>query len=187
RQGAAVGADLLGRLFVDVGVAGLYQGLGELVHEAEVIAGEVQVLGAVGVPVEAQPPHRLDDGVDVFLVFFLGVRVVKAQVAHAAGFAGQPEVHANALGVCDVQIAVGLGREPRADAGRVGRAPGLDRGRARLAGPALALESVGLQIVVDDVAQEIGGGSRRGGGGHARERRKQRQSVNFATSALRNR
>src|SRR5690606_5555754 len=99
----------------------------------------------------------------------------------------QPEVHANALGVPDVQIAVGLGREPRADAGRVGRAPGLDRGRARLAGPALALESVGLQIVVDDVAQEIGGGSRRGGGGHARERRKQRQSVNFATSALRNR
>src|SRR5690606_17050568 len=160
-QGAAVGADLFGRLLVDVGVAGFHQGLCELVHVAEVVAGEIQVVVAVGLPVEAQPVHGVDDGIDVFLVFLLGVGVVEAQVAHAAVVARQPEVHADALGVADVQVAVGLGREAGADARRVGRALGLDGRRAGGAGPALALEAVGLQAIFDDVAQEIAGGGRR--------------------------
>ncbi len=167
-QGAAVGPDLVGALFIDVGVAGLDQRLGELIHIAEVVAGEIQVVAAVGLPVEAQPVHGLDDGVDVLLVFLLGIGVVKAQVTDAAEVAGQAEVHADALGVADVQIAVRLRRKTGADLRRIGFALLLHGGRPRLARPTLALEAVGLQVVFDDVEQEIGcGGGRRRGGGHS--------------------
>ena len=40
--------------------------------------------GADGLPVEAEPMHRLDDRVDVLLLLFLGIGVVETQVAHAA-------------------------------------------------------------------------------------------------------
>ena len=154
-QRAAVGADFVGALRVHVGVAGLDQRFGELVHVAEVVAGEIQVVVAVGLPVEAQPVHGLDDGVDVPLVFLLGIGVVEAQVADAAEVARQAEVHADALGVADVQVAVGLRREARADPGRVGLTLLLHRRRAGLARPALVLVAVGLEIVRDDVQQEM--------------------------------
>ncbi|MNT31468.1 hypothetical protein D3C72_1673030 [compost metagenome] len=99
--------------------------------------------------------HGFDDGVDVFLVFFLGVGVVETQVADAAEVARQPEVHADALGVANVQVAIGLRRKARADAGRVRFSLLLHGGRARLARPALALEAVGFEVVLDDVEQEI--------------------------------
>jgi hypothetical protein len=65
--------------------------------------------------------HGFLDGVDVLLLFLLGVGVVEAQVAGAAVGLRQAEVQADALGVADVQVAVGLGREARADARRVQR------------------------------------------------------------------
>ncbi len=79
-------------------------------------------LGAVRVPVEAEPVHGVEDAVDELLVFLLRVGVVEAHVAHAAEVARQAEVQADALGVADVQVAVGLGREAGADPRRVGRA-----------------------------------------------------------------
>ncbi|MCY1531299.1 hypothetical protein D9M68_665200 [compost metagenome] len=167
-QRAAVGTDFLGALLVHVSVAGLDQRLGEFVHVAEVVAGEVQVVVAVGLPVEAQPVHGLDDGVDVLLVFLFGVGVVEAQVADAAEIARQPEVQADALGVADVQVAVGLRRKAGADTGRVQAALLLLRRRAGLARPALASEAIGSEVVLDDIQQEIGcGGGRRRGGGHS--------------------
>ena len=119
---AAVGAHLLGALLVHVGQAGLDQVLGRAVHEVEVVAGVVQVAGAVGVPGEAQPLHGVQDAVDVLLVFLLRVGVVEAHVAHAAVITRQSEVQADAFGVANVQVTVGLGREAGADAGRVGLA-----------------------------------------------------------------
>jgi hypothetical protein len=78
-----------------------------------------------GFPVEAEPLHRVEDGVHVLGVFLLGVGVVKAHVADAAVVARQAEVQADALGVAHVQVAVGLGREAGADLGRVGLAGGV--------------------------------------------------------------
>jgi hypothetical protein len=55
------------------------------------------------------------DGLDVLLLFLGGVGVVVAQVALAAEFLGDAEVEADGLGVADVEVAVGLGREARDD------------------------------------------------------------------------
>ena len=90
-----------------------------------------------------------------FLVFFFRIGVVEAQVADAAEVARQPEVHADALGVADVQVAVGLRRKARADAGRVRVSLLLHGRRARLARPAFALEAIRFEVVLDDVEQEI--------------------------------
>ena len=66
-----------------------------------------------------------------------GIGVVEAQVALAAELGGEAEVEADRLGVADVQVAVGLGREARVHAAAV---------------------LVGLQVFEDDVADEIGTG-----------------------------
>ncbi len=169
---AAVGAHLLGALLVHVGVAGLDQVLGRAVHEVEVVAGLVGRGRAGGLadlrPVEAQPAHGVDDAIDVFLVFLLGVGVVEAQVAHSAIVARQPEIQADAFGMAHVQVAVGLGREAGADLRGIGLAGGVVGGVARRAGPAgLGVGALG-EVGFDDLAQEIarfGGLGRRGGGG----------------------
>ena len=97
------------------------------VHEVEVAAGLVEVVA----PAPAQPLDHVLDGVDVLLLFLLGVGVVKAQMAGAAVVTRQAEVQADALGVADVQVAIGLGREAGADAlRRAGRRRGGRRRRA---------------------------------------------------------
>ncbi len=108
---AAVLRHLFGALAVDVGVAVLDQVLGHRVQLVEVVAGVVQVLLAVLLPRETEPLDAVDDGVDVFLVFLLGIGVVEAQVAAAAVVARQAEVQADRFGVADVQVAVRLRRE----------------------------------------------------------------------------
>ena len=62
-------------------------------------------------PVEAHPTDAFLDGVDIFLVFLHRIRIVKAHVAHALIVGSKTEVKANALGMTDVQIAVGLRRK----------------------------------------------------------------------------
>jgi len=136
---AAVGAHLLGRLRVDIGLAGLDQADGAGVHLVEIVRGEVQVFA----PLEAQPLHCLDDRVDVFLLFLLGVGVVEAHVTDAAVGLGEAEIQADGLGVAVVQVAVGLGREARFDAAAPFR-------RA--------------DVLVNDVADEVGGDGGFGGG-----------------------
>jgi hypothetical protein len=64
-------------------------------------------------PVEAQPTDILHDGLDVFPLFLDRVRVVEAQIAVAAEGERDAEVQADRLGMADVQVAVGLRREPR--------------------------------------------------------------------------
>src|SRR3546814_2794998 len=59
--------------------------------------------------------------------------VVEAQVAQAAELGGDAEVQADRLGVADVQVAVGLGREAGADGGML---------------------SVG-QVLAEDMADEV--------------------------------
>ncbi len=99
---ASVGFHVFGGLLVHIGQACFDQKFCRAVHEAKIVAGLVGrcVFGAV--PVKAQPFDGVDDGVDVLGVFFFGVGVVKAQVAHAAVVLGQAKVQANAFGVANV-------------------------------------------------------------------------------------
>jgi hypothetical protein len=89
----------------------LDQVLGHLVQLAEVVAGVVQVFLAALFPGEAEPLDAVHDGVDVFLVFLLGIGVVEAQVAAAGVVARQAEVQADRFGMAHVQVAVRLRRE----------------------------------------------------------------------------
>jgi hypothetical protein len=160
---AAGGADLLGALLVDIGQARADQVLGGAVHEVEIVAREVDVLVGRAEPgrivgqhgVVSEPLHGVADGVDVFLLFLLGVGVVEAQVAHAAVFPSQLEVEPDALGVADMQIAVRLGREAQAHPGRVLHALGMVRRVARRAAPLAAGIVALFEVVFDDVAQKI--------------------------------
>src|SRR2546426_8236239 len=54
-------------------------------------------------------------GIDVFDFFFGRVGVVVTQVANAAEFTSDAEVEADALGMANVEIAVGLGRKAGVD------------------------------------------------------------------------
>ena len=158
---AAVHAHLLYGLFVHIGVAGFNQILRRAVHEVKVVAGLVGggcVVSLAAVPVKAQPLHRVDDGVDVFGVFLLGVGVVKAQVAHAAVVTRQAKVDADALGVADVQVAIGLGRKTGADLGGVWLAGGVVGGVAGGAGPAALGVSAFFQIGFDDLGPGVATG-----------------------------
>ena len=104
---AAVLADLVGGLVVDVGLAAFDEVDGPVVELLEVVGRVVEVLA----PVEAEPAHVGLDGVDVLLLLLGRVRVVEAEVAAAAELLGDAEVEADGLGVADVEVAVGLGRE----------------------------------------------------------------------------
>jgi hypothetical protein len=96
-------------------MAGADQVFGELGHPVEIVGGLVEVGFAGLFPRAAQPFHRIDDGVDVFLLFLLRVGVVEAQVAAAAVLGGEAEVEQDGLGVAEVQVTVRLGREAGAD------------------------------------------------------------------------
>src|ERR1700693_5009858 len=97
-------------------------------------------------PVEAQPFHAVDDGVDVFLIFLGRIGIVEAQMATAVVIARQSEIDADCLGVADMQITVGFGRKTGDNL----------RQRLSLLIFAIGVSAVG-NIVLDNTAQEIGG------------------------------
>ena len=70
---------------------------------------------AVVGPAVDEPLHIGDDGVDVFGVFLDGIGVVEAQIALAVVFAGDAEIQADRFRVADVEVAIGLRREPGDD------------------------------------------------------------------------
>src|SRR6185437_779305 len=84
-------------------------------------------------PVEAEPAHVAFDGVDIFLFFTCRIGIVEAQIAVATEFPRDAEVEANRLGMADVQIAIRLGRKARDH----------------------LFDAPGIQIGLDDVADEI--------------------------------
>ena len=80
------------------------------------LVGFFEVVGAVEetvVPIKAQPVDVLFDRIDELGVLFRGVCVVHAEVAEAAVLFRGAEVDQQRFTVADVQIAVGLRREPR--------------------------------------------------------------------------
>ncbi len=141
-QRATILANFFGTEIVDVRLAGLDQLHRPRVQLVEIIGGVEHAIAPVG----AQPACVGDDRVDVLLLFLLGIGVVKAQVGLPAELFCQPEIQADRLRVTDMQVAVGLGRK---------------------AGLHASVVLVGLQVVEDNVANEVGGA----GCGFARSRR----------------
>ena len=129
-QGAAILPHLLGAQVADVRLARLNQLDGPLVKLIEIVGRVVQAG-----PLIAQPVHVANDGIDVLLLFFLGIGVVEAQVGLAAKLRRQPKVQVDRLGMSEVQVAVGLGRK---------------------AGLHPSGELVRLEVGNDDVANEVG-------------------------------
>ena len=109
---AAPLAHLIGGAVAHVCLALADQLLAPRVHLLEVVRGEVEAG-----PLEPEPAHVGLDRVDILLLLLRGVGVVEAQVALAAELRGDPEVEADRLGVADVEVAVGLRREPGDDRG----------------------------------------------------------------------
>src|SRR4029453_6213318 len=77
----------------------------------EVVGGVVEVRP----PVEAEPVDVRLDGVDVLLLLLQRVRAAEARGAAAAELGRDAEVEGDRLGMADVEIPVGLGRETRDD------------------------------------------------------------------------
>ena len=100
-------ADVLGARIVDIGPAFAHQMLGPLVKPFEMIRREMQVLG----PVIAEPADVGLDGVDELRLLLRRVGVVEAEMAAPAELPGDAEIEHDRLGVADMEIAVGLGRE----------------------------------------------------------------------------
>src|SRR6185312_14463462 len=134
-QRAAHAAHLFDWEIVDIGQALADQMLGPVVELLEIIRGEIEML----VPIKTEPAHVALDGVDVFLLLLGRVGVVEAQMAAAAEFLRHAEIEADRLGVADMEIAVGLRRKARDD----------------------AVATAGVEITLDDVADEIATGFRR--------------------------
>ena len=103
--------DLFGSLLIDVGMACADQLFGKLIQTLKVVRSIVDIA-----PVEAEPIDILTDSIDVLDVFLRGIRIVEAEVTHPAVLLCDAEVHADGLGVPDVEIAVGLWWEARLDA-----------------------------------------------------------------------
>ena len=100
-------ADLFLALVVYIGETFLYELLGPLIELVEIVGG-VEFL----VPLEAHPADVFLDGVHIFGVLLGGVGVIVAEVGLAAVFLSKAEVYAEALRVAEVEVAVGLRREP---------------------------------------------------------------------------
>src|SRR5699024_3427336 len=107
-------------------------------------------------PAKAKPLHHFNNGIDVFLFFGLGVGIIKAQVTRPLVVFGKAKVQANAFGMANVQIPIGLGGKAGSDASGVYGRIFLYLGWPGLTRPALLCVAALIQVFVDDGANEIG-------------------------------
>ena len=110
-EGAAVFLQLLAGEIAHVGFALGDELLGVLVALLEVVASVINAAVRDG----TQPAQVLLDASDVLVVFAHGVGVVVTQVELAAVGLGNAPVDPDGLGAADVQVTVGLRREPGVD------------------------------------------------------------------------
>src|SRR5260363_109545 len=78
-----------------------------------VIARVIQMFNPRLMPGEPQPAHRIDDCSHIFRAFLFRVGVVQTQMTRAAIVARNPKIQADAFGMPDVQITIGLRRKAR--------------------------------------------------------------------------
>lgn len=112
---ALLGGNFFRGLVVDISLPLLDHPHGKVEKLGEIVGG---VIFAVA-PVEAEPVDVLADGIHIFGIFLNGVGIVETEIAGAAEFFSNTEIHADGLGVADMEVAVGLGRETRVEASAV--------------------------------------------------------------------
>src|SRR5690606_6305322 len=127
---AAILADFFSGEIIDIRLAVFDELDRPLVKLAEVVRGMKQPV----FPVHAEPAYIRDDSVDILLLLFGRVGVVKAQVELAVELLRRPPANHDRLGVADVQVAVRL------------------RGEAGMHTPA---EAPGAVVLLDDRVNEI--------------------------------
>src|SRR5450830_630236 len=102
------------------------------------------VAAAVGrwlCPVKPQPFNAVHDGVNVFLIFFFWVGIIKAQMATTCIITCQTKIEADRFSMANVQIAVWLWWKACDDARH-----------------AVALVGTSCLIIVNDRAQKVRNG-----------------------------
>ena len=91
-------------------------------------------------PVKAQPAYVIKNGLDIFLILIDRVCVIKTHEAVPGEFLHQAKIQKNRLGVPDVEIAIGFRRKSSDD----------------------LLVLAGLEVFLDDIADEVSGADRFG-------------------------
>ena len=91
-------------------------------------------------PVKAQPAYVIKNGLDILLIFIDRVCVIKTHEAVPGEFLHQAKIQKNRLGVPDVEIAVGFRRKSSDDLWML----------------------AGLEVFLDDIADEVSGADRFG-------------------------
>ncbi len=110
----ALGVELLGRAVAVVRAAGLHQPRGRRPVQIEALGLAIAGRRRPLVPVEAEPPERVDDELDVLVGRARAVGVLDAQDEDAAVVAREQPVEQRRAGAADVQVAGRARREPYA-------------------------------------------------------------------------
>ncbi len=100
--------NLLGCLFIHIGLAFFDETDSEVIELLEIIGGIENMS-----PFETKPTNIALDGLYVFGILLGRVRVVKTEVTNTVVFLGNTEVHTYRLDVSDMQVSVRLRRETR--------------------------------------------------------------------------
>ena len=108
-QSAAGGTNFVRRLIIDIRLSCSDEMLGPFIQLLEIVRGVIEMRS----PVKPKPMHVALDGIDIFLLLFERIGVVKSQVTAATKLLRQTEVEADGLGVPDMQIPIGLRRKTR--------------------------------------------------------------------------
>ena len=109
RQIAAHRVDFLSRRIVHIRQPHLNQAARKFVELGEIIGRIMHRF----LPLETEPFHVFQNGIDVLHLFFGRIRIVKTDIRLPVIFLPQTEIEANALHVPDVQIAVRFRRKTR--------------------------------------------------------------------------
>ena len=99
---------LLAGLLVDVGLALLDEPHSKVPELLEIV-GRIIYMS----PFEAKPFYVALDALHILGILLLGIGIIEAEIADTSETLGDTEILADSLGMADVQIAVGLGREAR--------------------------------------------------------------------------
>lgn len=75
---------------------------GKFVQPVEIVGCVVKV----ATPIEAEPPDRLDDGIDILLIFFFRIGVIETEVTDATVITGKTKVKTNALSMTDMEVSI---------------------------------------------------------------------------------
>ena len=100
-------ANFIGAEIIHVSLAVFNQLDGPLVELLEIVRGIVQSV----FPVEAEPLDVLDDGLNVFSVFFDRVGIVESQIVFTAIILGDAKIETECFGMANVQVTVRLRRK----------------------------------------------------------------------------